>query len=110
MLDHLKQPELCKRHLLAALEKDPHQERARTLLAKLEETALSPVQPASFTEIAQPGFTNAAPTVEASVPAASPLPAPPARPSRGRVVILPPPPQISIQYEGGPDPSLHEGE
>jgi len=110
MLDHLKQPELCKQHLLAALEKDPHQERARALLAKLDETATNPVQAAMFTESAKPQFTGVVPTVEESTPPAPLTPTLPTRASRGRVVILPPPPQISIQYESGADPSPHEGE
>ena len=107
MLEHLKQPELCKEHLHIALEKDPQQERAKALLAKLEEAPANSVQTAVFTEAAKPQPTDDAPTTEAATEAA---PAPTTPASRGRVIILPPPPQISIEYDAGPAPSPNEGQ
>jgi tetratricopeptide (TPR) repeat protein len=103
MLEHLNQPELCKQHLQIALEKDPHQQRARALLAKLDEAPTDPVQAAVYTEAAKPQPTDEAPTTAEA-------PAPPTPASRGRVIILPPPPQISIEYDAGAAPSPHEGE
>ena len=91
MLEHLNRPELCKQQLLAALEKDPHQERAKALLAKMQESQpAAPIQPAVFTESTKPQLADVPP------PAAPPVPA-----SRGRVIILPPPPQVSIQNGAG---------
>jgi lipopolysaccharide biosynthesis regulator YciM len=102
MLEHLQQPELCKQQLQAALEQDSHQERAKALLAKLNEAPANPIQRAEFTEAAKPQLTDAAPAPAAEEPAAPPpaeTPAPkPAR--RGRVIILPPPP-ISTEVEAG---------
>jgi Tfp pilus assembly protein PilF len=108
MLEHLQQPELCKQQLQAAVEKDPHLERAKALLAKLNEAPASPLQRAAFTESAKPQLTDAAPTAEQ--PPALPTAETPAPARRGRVVILPPPPPISTQYEAGAAPSPHEGE
>jgi tetratricopeptide (TPR) repeat protein len=123
MLEHLKQPELCRQQLQAALIKDPHQERARALLAKLDETpagpvqrtsypettkaeadvgslpAVAPIQRAAYSESAKAELTDATPTPE-------PQPKAPPLARRGRVVILPPPPQMSIQYEDAVAPSL----
>ncbi len=98
MLEHLNQPELCRQHLEAALANDPHQDRARAMLAKLPEAPADQVQPAVYTESAK------SPPLADTHPPAAELPAAPKPASGGRVIILPPPPRISIQYEDAVPP------
>jgi tetratricopeptide (TPR) repeat protein len=49
-LRRLQQPDLCRRQLELALEKDPQLAPAQTLLAELGGQAAAPVQPASYVE------------------------------------------------------------
>jgi Tfp pilus assembly protein PilF len=97
MLEHLSQPELCKQHLRAALETDPHQERARALLAQLNEAPTSMIQRAGYTESGGPRLTSVAPAAEEPAPSQpSPRVGGGQGGGRGQAVILPPPPRISI--------------
>jgi tetratricopeptide (TPR) repeat protein len=90
MLEHVKQPDLCKAHLRMALEKDPEFEDARRMLARLDGTA--PAAPADCPPagaVQTVGYRQAAPPAAASLPAAPPatrvLPPPPSFQARPRM-------------------------
>ncbi len=87
MLDHLNQPELCKQQLLAALEKDPHQERARTLLAKVEETPAAPSSPPYSRN--QPSRSLRTYRSATEAPCRAPRPNPPPSRASGRLGARP---------------------
>jgi tetratricopeptide (TPR) repeat protein len=105
MLEHLNQPELCKQHLRIALAKDPQQERAKAMLVQLNEAPANPIQRTSYTESAKAELTGVSPAAEE--PPAQTAP-PKAAPPRGRAVILPPPPRISIPNGDGATPNPAE--
>ena len=94
MLEHLKEIDLCRQQLQAALDKDPRMEKAHALLAQLNGGPPAPVQPTSYTEPAGP---DTAPTDAALTPRH--------QGDRGegglvpKAVLLPPPPRFPILYE-----------
>ncbi len=71
MLEHLKEIDLCKQQLQAALEKDPRMEKAHALLAQLNGGPAAPVQPTSFTEPAGPDAAPPAAAARDNAPPAS---------------------------------------
>ena len=86
MLEHLKEMDLCKGQLRAALDKDPQLDKARAMLAQLNGGAPAAVQTTAFEEPSAPAPVAAVVSVSApSVPA--------------QAVILPPPPKFPIRYE-----------
>ena len=103
MLDHLQQPEPCKVHLRAALDKDPRLEDARQMLARLEGAATAPAVPTTPTVPPVQTVSYSEPRPSAPAPGAAPATeAPAARPETKRPVrrvILPPPPEVQIHYQ-----------
>jgi tetratricopeptide (TPR) repeat protein len=96
MLQHVKQPELCKYHLQMAVKKDPSLGPAQQMLAQMEGRAVASVQPVTYVEAAKPaaperGVAPAEGTVEAAPAATEVKPAF----SAGQPVMLPPPPSAS---------------
>ena len=74
ILEHLKQPELCKQHLQLALQLDPQLDEARTMLAKLAGARTQPAPEGQ--EVMQASYQ------ETARAAPQPRPVPPAIPAR----------------------------
>ncbi len=75
ILEHLKQPELCKQHLQLALQLEPQMDEARTMLAKLAGARTQPAP--GGPEIMQASYQETS-----AVPPPQPRPVPPAIPAQ----------------------------
>ena len=87
MLEHLKEIELCRQQLQAALDKDPRMEKAQALLAQLERRA------------GRRGAADLLRSRPARTPRRRRAAAPDNSTPAAKAVLLPPPPRFPIRYE-----------